>query len=192
MMHQIETRTIAFHEMETRIDDEGARHLLGVVIPWRGTYQMPNGIIESFDRGAFTKTLKEHGTEIPLYTQHESTTTLPVGTAVAWENTSEGLIGDFKMARTTAAEDVMSLAKDGHVKGLSVGFIPVRNRTERRGEQQHVIRLEARMDHVGFVRHPAYPDARVLAVRQYDPDDTDCAPRLARWRGTFLNQPDQI
>jgi hypothetical protein len=41
------------------------------------------------------------------------------------------------------------------------------------------------MDHVGFVAQPAYDGARVLAVRHFDADDPEIAPKLARWRGAF-------
>ena len=184
-MSEIETRTIAFDGIETRTDDDGYRHLVGVVVPWAGEYRMPHGLTESCERGAFTKTLQERGDRIPLYQQHESRSTLPVGTSVGWENTNDGLIADFRMARTERAAEVLSLADDGMVTGLSVGFIPVRSRTETRSTGQHVVRLEARMDHVGFVAQPAYDGARVLAVRQFDADDPDIAPRLARWRGAF-------
>lgn len=184
-MRDLETRTVQWQGVETRTDDDGFRHLVGVVVPWAGQYKLPNGAIESFERGAFTKTLQERGTSIPLYQQHESRSTLPVGQAVEWRNEPEGLICDFKMARTRDADDVLTLAQDGMVTGLSVGFIPVRSRTETRGDQQHIVRLEARLDHVGFVAQPAYDDARVLAVRHFDPDDEAQAPLLARWRGIW-------
>lgn len=185
-MKDLETRTVAWQGVEIRTDENGFRHLDGVVVPWAGRYTLPNGSIESFERGAFTKTLQERGNTIPLFQQHESRSTLPVGQAVEWRNEPDGLHATFKMARTRDAEDVLNLAQDGMVTGLSVGFIPVRSRTETRGDQQHVVRLEARLDHVGFVSQPAYDGARVLAVRNFDPDDEEQAPALARWRGIWL------
>jgi len=181
---EIETRTVSFDGIETRNED-GFRYLRGVVVPWAGEYRMPSGVTESFERGAFTKTLKERGHKIPLYQQHESNTTLPVGRSVSWEDTHDGLVAEFRMARTERATEVLSLAKDGMVTGLSVGFIPIRSRTETRSTGQHVVRVEARMHHVGFVEDPAYQEARVLSVRQFDADDPEIAPRLARWRGAF-------
>lgn len=186
MSHELETRTVPLAGVETRTDDDGARHLVGVVVPWAGTYEMPNGVTESFERNAFTKSIAERGDRIPLYQQHATRETLPVGTSASWENTADGLVCDFRMARTTDAENVLNLAADGHVSGLSVGFVPIRNRSEMRGDQRHVVRVEARLDHVGFVAVPAYDDARVLTVRHFDPDDADHAPRLARWRGMLL------
>lgn len=185
-MTEIETRTVSFDGIETRTDDDGFRHLVGVVVPWAGQYRMPNGMTESFDRGAFTKTLRERGSKIPLYQQHESRSTLPVGNAVKWQNTSDGLVADFRMARTERAAEVLTLADDGMVTGLSVGFVPIRSRQETRGDQSHIVRIEARMDHVGFVSQPAYDGARVLSVRAWDADDAEQVPRLAKWRGAFL------
>ena len=92
-MTEIETRTVTFDGIETRTDDDGFRHLVGIVVPWDGEYHMPNGLTESFERGAFTKTLQERGDRIPLYQQHESRSTLPVGNSVNWENTADGQRG---------------------------------------------------------------------------------------------------
>jgi phage head maturation protease len=68
------------------------------------------------------------------------------------------------------------------VTGLSVAFQPIRNKTETRDGRRHVTRMEARLDHVGLVTSAAYGEAKVLAVRAYDPDDPQVAPRLAKWR----------
>jgi hypothetical protein len=181
-MMEIQTRHIELAGLETREDDDGFRHLVGVVVPWHGTYTMPNGTTESFARTAFDKSVQERGDRIALYQQHATTDTLPVGNAVEWSNTADGLVADFRMARTARADEVITLAEDGLVSGLSVGFRPIRNRSEKRNDRPHVVRLEAALDHVGFVATPAYDDARVLAVRAFDPDDEQHAPRLARWR----------
>ena len=89
------------------------------------------------------------------------------------------------MARTERAAEVLSLAADGMVTGLSVGFVPVRSRTETRGDTRHIVRVEARMDHAWFVSQLAHDGARVLPVRHFDADDPETAPRLARWGSAF-------
>ena len=50
------------------------------------------------------------------------------------------------------------------------------------GGDLRVIRIVGRLDHVGLVTAAAYGEAKVLAVRAYDPDDPQVAPRLAKWR----------
>ena len=185
-MSDLANRFIEFEGTEVREAADGGRHIIGIVVPWHGRYEMRPNTFERFARGAFDKAIAEHGTEIPLFPQHNTATELPVGRAVKWENTNDGLIADFRMHDTASAAEIVKLAEGRDVTGLSVGFNPVRNRTEQEGENTVITRLEARLDHVGFVHRPAYADARVMSVRNYDPDDPEVAPKLARWRGIWL------
>ena len=102
--------------------------------------------------------------------------------AVSWDKSAEGLIADFKLAPTPRGEEAHTLASEGIVTGLSVGFIPIRNRTSTVGRRTHINRIEARLDHVGLVTTAAYQEAKVLSVRAWDPDDEELVPRLAKWR----------
>lgn len=104
--------------------------------------------------------------------------------SVRWEKSAEGLIGEFKLAPTPRGEEARTLAATGMVTGLSVGFLPIRNRTSTVNGRQHIARLEAKLDHVGLITtgRQAYSDAKVLSVRAYDPDDPETAPLLAKWR----------
>ena len=148
----IETRAVE-GELEIRDDlDDDYRHLIGIVVPWNATYKMPDGRTESFDPAAFDKSVKARGDRIPLFQNHETTLAMPVGMAVSFTNRQDGLLADFKMARTLRGDESTSLARDRFVTGLSVGFRPIRNRSERRGDTDHVVRLEAALDHVGLLR----------------------------------------
>ncbi len=178
-MGEVETRTVELAGLEVRDDDDG-HHLVGIVAPWHATYDA-GSYVESFSRNVFDKTIKERGDRIPLLEQHDRARN-PIGMAATWEKTADGLVADFRLARTTRGEEARQLALDGMVTGLSVGFIPIRNKTEKVDGRQHVTRLEARLDHVGFVTQPAYAEAQVVSVRAFDPDDPDLAPRLASWR----------
>ena len=107
--------------------------------------------------------------------------------SVRWEKSSEGLIGEFKLASTPRGEEARTLAADGMVTGLSVGFIPVRNKTTTVNGRQNIQRLEAKLDHVGLVTSAAYTEAKVLAVRAYDPDDEEIVPLLAKRRHLLID-----
>ena len=124
----------------------------------------------------------------PLLEQHD-TAAFPVGMSVRWEKSSEGLIGEFKLANTPRGEEARTLAADGMVTGLSVGFIPVRNKSTTVNGRQNIQRLEAKLDHVGLITtgQQAYTDAKVLAVRGYDPDDEQIVPLLAKWRHLLID-----
>jgi len=175
----LETLTVELEYLELRDDDDG-HHLVGIVAPWHSTFDAGD-YVEQFARTCFDKSIKERGTRIPLLEQHDRNKH-PVGMSLSWENTNDGLVADFRLANTPRADESRQLVLDNMVTGLSVAFQPIRNRTETRDGRRHVQRLEARLDHVGLVTASAYSEAKVLAVRAYDPDDPHVAPRLAKWR----------
>ena len=179
----LETRTVELDYLELRDDDDG-HHLLGIVAPWHSSFDAGE-FVETFARTCFDKSITERGTKIPLLEQHDRNRH-PVGMSMSWENTADGLLADFKLANTSRADESRQLAADGMVTGLSVAFQPIRNRTETRDGRRHVLRLEARLDHVGLVTAAAYGGAKVLAVRAYAPDDPEVAPRLAKWRHLLI------
>ena len=182
----LETRTIEFAEIETRDETDG-HYLTGLVAPIHGQYDN-SSYIETFTSNTFDKSIKERGNRIPLLEQHD-TAAFPVGMSVRWEKSSEGLIGEFKLANTPRGEEARTLAADGMVTGLSVGFIPVRNKSTTVNGRQNIQRLEAKLDHVGLITtgQQAYTDAKVLAVRAYDPDDEEIVPLLAKWRHLLID-----
>ena len=175
----LETRTVELEYLELRDDDDG-HHLVGIVAPWHSTFDAGE-YLETFARTVFDKSIQERGTRIPLLEQHDRNKH-PVGMSLSWENTNDGLVADFRLANTPRADESRQLVLDNMVTGLSVAFQPIRNRTETRDGRRHVTRMEARLDHVGLVTASAYSEAKVLAVRAYDPDDPHVAPRLAKWR----------
>jgi HK97 family phage prohead protease len=175
----LETRTVELEYLELRDDDDG-HHLVGIVAPWHSTFDTGD-YVEQFAKTVFDKSIAERGTKIPLLEQHDRNRH-PVGMSLSWENTNDGLVADFRLANTPRADESRQLVLDNMVTGLSVAFQPIRNRTETRDGRRHVQRLEARLDHVGLVTASAYSEAKVLAVRAYDPDDPQVAPRLAKWR----------
>jgi uncharacterized protein len=182
----LEVRTLEAAALEIREEADG-HHLIGIVAPWRATYEFAPGVTEEFAPGVFDKSVAERGEgRIPLLEQHAQDRH-PVGQSVSFTKTPEGLVADFRLARTARGEEARQLALDGMVGGLSVGFRPLRNKTEERDGRRHIIRLEAKLDHVGLVTQPAYAEARILSVRgAFDPDDPEIAPRLARWRHLLL------
>jgi len=80
------------------------------------------------------------------------------------------------------------LTRDGVMHSFSVGFVPVRDRRSETGDGRPMIqRQEVKLHHVGLISEvPAYENAKVLAVRDFDPDDEETAPRLAVWRAKLL------
>ena len=178
-MSELITRTVEVAGFEIRNDDDG-HHLVGIVAPFGAIYDA-GSYLERFSPSAFDKTINERGTKIPLLEQH-ATDRMPIGRAVSWEKTNDGLVADFLLANTHRGDEARTLAMDGFVSGFSVGFIPIRTQSTELDGKPLRTRTEAKLDHVGFVRNPAYSEAQLVSVRSFDPDDEEQVPRLAKYR----------
>lgn len=98
----------------------------------------------------------------------------------------EGLVADVKISRTPLGQGVLELAQDDAVS-VSVGFmvksphydetLDVRNRTRRINR--------AFLEHLAFVTEPAYPGAKVLAMRSTanleDESPVSATPEMDKW-----------
>jgi HK97 family phage prohead protease len=181
-MKELETRNLETSAgLEVREDDDGSHHLVGIVVPWKATYEFKKGVTEEFSPGVFDKSIAERTGKIPLLEQH-STHLHPIGQAVSFEKTPDGLLADFRLSSSQRGEEARTLALEGIVTGFSVGFRPIRDRAEQRNGKRHIVRVESRLDHIGLVTSPAFEQARVLSIRSFDPDDAESVPALAAWR----------
>jgi HK97 family phage prohead protease len=111
------------------------------------------------EKGAFARTLNARP-EVPILWRHDS----PIGKGTL-EDSERGLIikGRLTMA-VSQAREALALAKDGVVKGLSIGFITVKE------EVKQGIRYlkEVRLMEVSLTPFPMNPAAQVTAVKEED------------------------
>ena len=91
-----------------------------------------------------------------------------------------GLRTEVKISRTAAGDDVLELADDG-LLSASVGF---RSLTEEWNHDRTAVKVtRAQLVHIALTGDPAYPGAKVLAVRTADaPDVRTATPNLDRLR----------
>lgn len=106
-------------------------------------------------------------------------------------NRPEGLIGEVKISRTDRGDETLQLAADDALS-VSAGFlVKDRRRDEvldRRTKTRRINR--AFLDHLAFVGQPAYPGARILAMRGEGNIAESELPRLVTPRiDEFTNDP---
>lgn len=90
-----------------------------------------------------------------------------VGVAESIRETAEGLDAVFKVARTSAGDDVLQLVRDGAVDGFSIE--PAMEETlPDPGDRTVTIVTRARLHGVALTGYPAYDNARVSAVFERD------------------------
>ena len=120
--------------------------------PWR----------EVFVRGAFDG-IESHAGRIRVNREHVMGDT--VGKVVKFENATDGLRAQVKIAETTRGDDTLALAEEDMISA-SVGYRiqkPSDVQLNKRTKMRRVVR--AFIDHLAMVEAPAYEGARVLAVR---------------------------
>jgi HK97 family phage prohead protease len=133
--------------------DEANRSIGGLVVPW-DTPARVNGadFPVRFARGSI---LVDEGARLLGFHDRAQ----PLGAPIEWRDTPRGLRARFKVARTRAGDEALSMAADGILDGLSIGAELVEV-TEQAGEV-HVTAALAR--EVSLVTLPAWASARVGA-----------------------------
>lgn len=84
---------------------------------------------EGFDRvdpGAFRKSIAGRG-PLPMLHEHRDT----VGVWYSFREDAKGLLVEGKISNTALGRDVRTLAKDGALSGLSIGYVAKRHRYEK-------------------------------------------------------------
>jgi HK97 family phage prohead protease len=81
----------------------------------------------------------------------------PLGAPTQWADTPAGLRATFKIARTRAGDEALSMASDGILDGLSIGA-ELLDVTEKGGE---LVVTAALAREVSLVTLPAWAAARV-------------------------------
>lgn len=142
---------------------EGPHVLTGLCVPYNRTTLKagyPKG--ERFLPGALAKA-QAAAAKIRLTDFHQpGQARRPVGVATELRDTAEGLLGTFRFYDTPEGRGAFENVAEGTYGGLSVGFLPVRERTAPDGAREVI---EARLFHVSLVDEPAYEEAQILAHR---------------------------
>jgi HK97 family phage prohead protease len=165
---------IRAYAAQLEVRDDG-RTLAGTAVPY-GIETRIGSYLERFAPGAFA----DAGTH-PLTASHpRDGGELPIGVSVELRDEPDGLHGVWRISQTALGNEVLELVRDGALDGLSVGFIPVTDAWSP--DRSRVERVRAALDHVAVVRTPAYPDARIAALRAAAGQPGPLL-RLARLRG---------
>lgn len=133
---------------------------------------------EGFTQGAFQRAAKVPS-RVTIRLSHSQDAIVRAGFGHKFLERADGLYGEFTADDTPVGNALLERAKDGEPLPLSVGHVPLR--TERRNGV--IWRTSVHLDHVAATGGtPVYKDARVLAVRAEELDDTRT---LAYWLSRY-------
>lgn len=140
------------------------------IVPWGVVAQTPDSGPETFARGAFDDVDPErvtieagaHGG--PL-----------VGRGTSLEQLDDAAYLDAIIARTTAGDELLELARAGVYRDVSVAFAPVDGGSRRRRDGA-IERTRADLRRVAILERGAYAGAQLVHIREGAPMTTDLAP----------------
>jgi HK97 family phage prohead protease len=119
---------------------------------------------EVFSRGAYDG-IERRPNRVKLNRDHDITRS--VGKAIAFHpSREEGLVAEVQVSATDLGDETLTLANDG-VLDVSAGYRPFPG-GEKWETRSRVRIVKAYLGHIAMTPDPAYPGARVLAVRNAD------------------------
>lgn len=171
-------------EADIQVRDVARRELEVRLVPWNKTIETVQGL-EEFRRGALAGTPDDgiilHGLE------HEATfgigqageprlTRQAAGRSIKVWEADDGGRAILKVGRTQKGDELLALAEDRIVRGVSVEFseVPGGTSIETRGGRRVRVHNRVALSGVSMVNRPAYGEqATILAVRTEEPKVAD-------------------
>lgn len=145
------------YEIRAVADDDG-RTITGLAVPFDTETEIIPGFREKIARGAINL-----DTMPALFYRHSE----PIGVITAMSEQPDGLMIEARVSDTALGRDASTLARDGAIKSLSIGFFE-REYTDSTTEDGATLRTQTAIDlrEVSLVPVPAYEDAKITAVRE--------------------------
>ena len=159
----IQVRDITKRELDVRL------------VPWNVPIETMQGR-EQFSPGAFAGTVPssvflmgmDHEAHLGLGQDGRAVLTRrPVGKALRIDNRADGGYATFRVAKTQSGDEILTLAEEGIVSGISIEFeeIPGGTKVETVNGRRTRVHNRANLRAASTTYRPAYAEASVIAVR---------------------------
>jgi len=139
---------------EIQAADVERRIVSGLIAPYNEIGHTSAGPI-MFERGSLTYA---DATKIKLLMQHQQDK--PVGRAISFSDSTEGVYGSFKLSSSTRGQDALVLAQENLVSGLSVGV----DVTASKPMGDYLLVTAAVLKEVSLVESAAFSSASVTDI----------------------------
>ena len=137
------------------------REITGIIVP----FGKPG--LTNFGKVVFEQGSLKLGKDVKLYEDHDMNKVR--GRMIDHEVTPIGIIGKFKVARTSAGDDILALAQDGLKSGLSIGA----SIDEYENKENEIYVTAASILEVSVVDTPAFAEAQITDVAAQQADETE-------------------
>jgi HK97 family phage prohead protease len=139
---------------EIKAADSGSRTVSGLVAPYGEVGYTSAGPVV-FERGSISI---PDTNKIKLLSQHQQDK--PVGRALSFSDSTEGIYGSFKLSSSTRGQDALVLAQENLVSGLSVGV----DVTASKPMGDYLLVTAAVLKEVSLVESAAFSSASVTDI----------------------------
>lgn len=144
------------------------------------TYQMPGGIREHIERGAFDQSLAEQDDIVALaHHQHDKILARRSAGTLHLSSDQKGLGFEMRLADTQLAKDLVADIKAGNTRGTSFGFQVRPGGSEMRGDNR--VLKNVQLKEISVVNFPAYPGASVAMRCRQQEGETLTEDVVRKW-----------
>lgn len=159
------TDTLERREFVIRAVDTDTRTVTGIAVPFDQEVRIAGWFDDYFESVAPGACEAREG-EPKAFWLHRQI----VGKATTYRDTDEGWEVSLRISETPTGDEVYTLAKDGVVDRMSIGFEPVEHtETVDDDGRKHIRRTRINVREVSLVPFPAYDGAKVSDVRSATP-----------------------
>ena len=137
------------------------REIQGIIVPFGSTGYTNMGEV------VFEQNSLQLNDNVKLYEDHDMSKVR--GKLISHEVTPIGIVGKFKVARTTAGDDILALAQDGLKSGLSIGA----SIDQYENVENKIVVSAAKIVEVSVVDTPAFSEAQITDVAAKKADETE-------------------
>lgn len=155
-------------QIEAVEDDAEKREILMRAVPYGVETQLTSNLFEEFAPKAFERATSDPS-RVKLWLGHSDAGGKIVGQAIEVRDESDGVWIRARVSRTTAGDELLTLARDKVLDEASIEFHAVLGalETRRKGENLHVRHKRGVLRGVALVPHGAYGrNALVTSVRE--------------------------
>ena len=131
--------------------------------------------------GAVTKSLAYWGrsaAKVPLLDWHGSTLGALIGSVKELKSTPLGLWFRAGFSGDPAAQSARKKAQEGHLSGVSIGYLPIKQSFKQLGDRTVRVLHEIRLMEISLTPVPANPEAQVASVKSVAGIDVAAAGTL--------------
>jgi HK97 family phage prohead protease len=134
-----------------------------------GNVDLQDDIME---RGALDRSIANHqgkaASKIPLLDWHGDSLGRLIGSAKELRSVPEGVWFKAGFSSTPEAQRARQLAQEGHLSGVSIGYLPIRQSFKTAGGKNVRVLHEVRLLEISLTPVPANPLAQVASVKAGD------------------------